>query len=487
MKKIFLAFVAMACALSGCSDDDAESDNGLGGTIAISADTILAGTDGATEEITVTSSGDWRLAGVCDWAHPSAVSGRSGDKVTFTIDPNDTEDAREVTFKFFTGSAVAPLKVSSEPGYSLDLLSDADVTFEAPSVDLRIKLHTNIEDLDISFSDGGDQWITFADRSLAFGSTVFTFSVAENTAYDNRSTTITLAGKGKSVEIGVTQRQVDAIEIDSEIYEYDLAGRTVSIPVRSNIDYEVSFDAAWMKQISTRGLVEGTLRFQLEEATATRGVEVTLTGHGLTKKFTILQKDPDAKVFSIPDDRFREYLVENKWVMSVGGTMCVVLEAGLNGTEIYSTGSYYYGRIESLEGIENFPNVERITLNSNDLKVVDLSALTKVNYLSLNGNYYLEKVDLGDNPIESWNPVSNNYSSATSFTLISSRITTLQYYVTSWYGSYDRIEWIDVSECPALQTLNCTRGSSLTTLYLKSGQEIPNLTKNDSTEIVYKD
>ena len=463
MKKIFLAFVAMACALSGCSDDDAESDNGLGGTIAISADTILAGTDGATEEITVTSSGDWRLAGVCDWAHPSAVSGRSGDKVTFTIDPNDTEDAREVTFKFFTGSAVAPLKVSSEPGYSLDLLSDADVTFEAPSADLRIKLHTNIEDL------------------------VITFSVAENTAYDNRSTTITLAGKGKSVEIGVTQRQVDAIEIDSEIYEYDLAGRTVSIPVRSNIDYEVSFDAAWMKQISTRGLVEGTLRFQLEEATATRGVEVTLTGHGLTKKFTILQKDPDAKVFSIPDDRFREYLVENKWVMSVGGTMCVVLEAGLNGTEIYSTGSYYYGRIESLEGIENFPNVERITLNSNDLKVVDLSALTKVNYLSLNGNYYLEKVDLGDNPIESWNPVSNNYSSATSFTLISSRITTLQYYVTSWYGSYDRIEWIDVSECPALQTLNCTRGSSLTTLYLKSGQEIPNLTKNDSTEIVYKD
>ena len=106
--------------------------------------------------------------------------------------------------------------------------------------------------------------------------------------------------------------------------------------------------------------------------------------------------------------------------MSVGGTMCVVLEAGLNGTEIYSTGSYYYGRIESLEGIENFPNVERITLNSNDLKVVDLSALTKVNYLSLNGNYYLEKVDLGVNPI-----------------------------------------W--------------------------SGQEIPNLTKNDSTEIVYKD
>lgn len=487
MKKIFLAFVAMACALSSCSDDDAASDNGLGGSIAISADTILAGTDGTTEQITVTSSGDWRLAGVCDWAHPSAVSGRSGDKVTFTIDPNDTEEAREMTFKFFTGSAVAPLKVSSEPGYSLELLSDAGVTFEAAATDLRIKLHTNIEDLDIAFSNGGEQWIAFADRSLAFGSTVFTFTVAENTGYDNRSTTVTLSGKDKSVSIDVVQRQVDAIELDADLYEYDLAARTVSIPVRSNIDFQVSFNADWMTQVTTRGLVDKTLRFRLEEAAATRGVEVSLTGNGLTKKFTIMQKDPDAKVFSVPDDRFREYLIGEKWVLSVGGTMCVVLEAGLNGTEIYSTGSYYYGKIESIEGIENFPNLESITLNSNDLKVVDLSALTKVNYLSLNGNYYLEKVDLGDNPIESWNPVSNGYCSGKSFTLISSRITSLQYYVTSWYTSYDYVEWIDVSECPALQTLNCTRSNNLKTLYLKQGQTIPNLTKSDSTEIVYKD
>lgn len=485
MKKIFLAFAAMACILSGCSDDDA-SDNGLGGTIAISSDTIMAGTDGTTEEITVTSSGDWRLAGVCDWAHPSAVSGRSGDKVTFTIDPNDTEEAREATFKFFTGSAVAPLKVSSEPGWCIDLLSDAAVKFEAPANSLRIKLHTNIEELEISYADGGREWLTFEERSLAFGSTVLTFAVAENTGYDDRSTVVTLSGMGKSVEVSVTQRQVDAIEIDSEIFEYDLAERTVSIPVRSNIDYEVTFSETWMQQVTTRGLQNETLRFHLDAAAATRGAEVTLSGNGLTKKFTILQKDPDAEVFSIPDDRFREYLVGLNWVMSVGGSMCVVLEAGLNGTEIYSTGSYYYGKIESIEGIEHFPNVTRITLNSNDLKTIDLSALTKVSYLSVNGNYYLEKVDLGDNPIQTWNPLNSSYSSGTSFTLISSQITKFQYSVVSWYGSYDRVEWLDVSQCPALQTLECDR-SSMKTLYLKKGQEIPNLTKNDSTTIVYKD
>ena len=113
MKKIFIAFVAVACALSACSDDDTADDLSRA-TISITPDAIPAGPDGTTTQVTVTSSGDWRLAGVCDWVHPSAESGKSGDVVTFTIDPNTSEESREAAFKFFTGSAVAPLKIISE-------------------------------------------------------------------------------------------------------------------------------------------------------------------------------------------------------------------------------------------------------------------------------------------------------------------------------------------------------------------------------------
>lgn len=71
MKKIFIAFVAVACALSACSDDDTADDLSRA-TISITPDAIPAGPDGTTTQVTVTSSGDWRLAGVCDWVHPSA-------------------------------------------------------------------------------------------------------------------------------------------------------------------------------------------------------------------------------------------------------------------------------------------------------------------------------------------------------------------------------------------------------------------------------
>lgn len=176
MKKIFIAFVAVACALSACSDDDTADDLSRA-TISITPDAIPAGPDGTTTQVTVTSSGDWRLAGVCDWVHPSAEAGKSGDVVTFTIDPNTSEESREAAFKFFTGSAVAPLKIVSEAGYSLTLLSEENMTVEALSTDIQVKLHTNIPELAVAFSDGGGDWVTYVGRNDVFGNTVLKFRI----------------------------------------------------------------------------------------------------------------------------------------------------------------------------------------------------------------------------------------------------------------------------------------------------------------------
>ena len=51
MKKIFIAFVAVACALSACSDDDTADDLSRA-TISITPDAIPAGPDGTTTQVT---------------------------------------------------------------------------------------------------------------------------------------------------------------------------------------------------------------------------------------------------------------------------------------------------------------------------------------------------------------------------------------------------------------------------------------------------
>ena len=115
MKKILLAIVCMVSSLCGCSESD--SDNGpKGDSISLSKDLISLDFEGGTDEIVVTSSGDWRMSGTSTWAHPSVTEGKSGDTVVFTIDPNATDRNLQSEFKLFTGSAVARLTVTCGEG-----------------------------------------------------------------------------------------------------------------------------------------------------------------------------------------------------------------------------------------------------------------------------------------------------------------------------------------------------------------------------------
>ena len=354
MKKIFIAFVAVACALSACSDDDTADDLSRA-TISITPDAIPAGPDGTTTQVTVTSSGDWRLAGVCDWVHPSAESGRSGDVVTFTIDPNTSEESREAAFKFFTGSAVAPLKIISEAGNTLTLLSEESMTIEALSADIQVKLHTNIPEWTSHFPTAAGNGSRMWGRNDAFGNTVLNFTVAKNPDYDDRSTVITVSGMGQSVDIPLTQRQIDAINMGDEGLMFDLAERTISIDVESNVAYQVTISGNWITQVpETRGLVTKTLRFHLAPATVSRSGKITISGAGITKVVSIVQKDPDAVVVTIADKVFRNKLVDLNWLLELSDGVCVVTEDGLNATEFtYRPGSWD-DPILSLRGHRDF-------------------------------------------------------------------------------------------------------------------------------------
>lgn len=50
----------------------------------------------------------------------------------------------------------------------------------------------------------------------------------------------------------------------------------------------------------------------------------------------------------------------------------------------------------------------------------------------------------------------------------------------------NQLTTLDVSNCPKLKELNCSGNLNLSTIYLKDGQEINKLLKNDYTQIVYK-
>lgn len=498
MKKIFIAFIAVACALSACSDDDTADDLSRA-TISITPDAIPTGVDGTTAQVTVTSSGDWRLAGVCDWVHPSAEAGKSGDVVTFTVDPNTTEESREAVFKFFVGSAVAPLKITSEAGHTLTLLSEESVTVEALSTDIQVKLHTNIPELAYAFSDGGEDWVSFVGRNDAFGNTVLNFTVAKNPAYDDRSTVLTISGMGQSLDIPITQRQIDAINTGDGSLLFDLAERTISIDVESNVTYQVTISGDWITQVpETRGLVTKTLQFHLDPAPASRSGKITISGAGISTAISIVQKDPDAVVVTIPDKAFLKKLISLNWLLELGDGVCVVTEDGLNATSFKYNPGYWDDPIQSVEGIEIFTNLESIDVYNNQLTRFDISKLQKVRSLNIDYNA-LSEIALGDNAIEELNfsalyhenPDSYwDYIVPKSLTVSGTHLKTLKVPFSGDGGYWDPTDvlaTIDVSGCPVLETLNAKRNAGvLKTIYLKQGQTIANLTYTDGATIEYK-
>ena len=227
----------------------------------------------------------------------------------------------------------------------------------------------------------------------------------------------------------------------------------------------------------------------------------------------------------IPDDNFRAYCIEN---FDEDG------DGIFSKSEASSVESLYiiYNEIKSLKGIEYFTALktlhcynnqltaldvskntalETLYCNSNQLTTLDVSKNTALTYLDCYNNP-LELLNLGDTNFTSQN-FYNELGSSTKFKIISSKITKLDV-------RQNELQSLDVSECPALERLDCNYNqlteldvsktnlgnssetyplrcssmSTLQTLYLKTGWSINYITRNRSetyipsqTQIVFVD
>lgn len=496
--KSLMIVLSVTFPLWGCSDDDKSIDND-NPTISLSTNIIQMDKNGGDATVTVTSSGNWRLSGICDWAHPSVTSGKDGDIVTFTIDPNKLDEKRTATFKFFTGSSVVPLHVESQPGYMLELLSDKTLSIPKEKSSVRIQLATNIDEPTIVYSDGGESWLTFDRRNEFGGKVILSFTAVENKTYKDRTTIITISSPlvTDPINVDVTQKQTDAIITESNTLMYDLTARTVSFKMKYNVDYSISITKGndWITDQSVSephadddGLTTVNVTYKIAAASASRGgtIHITKTNGTLAKDISIVQKDPNSNPVEIPDVTLRTLCISNGWALPIEESKCIILEEGLNATSLSNTS--YYDRIEDLTGIGYFPNLTSLSLGyCSNMKKLDISGLHKVSSLTFNNTTICEEYNLGDNPIPSFNAGGRYaYSQVESLKVVSSKLESLDLSLVSWYESYDDVTSIDVSECPALTTLNANRSSKIKTLYLKTGQVIPHLTKNDATTIIYK-
>lgn len=94
-----------------------------GEEISISQTEFSIACEGSEEEVvTVTSDRDWTLSGGESWVTASAESGKSGDKVTFKVEANDSEEERTAEFMFACASKTAKLTFVQAGKPALDIV-----------------------------------------------------------------------------------------------------------------------------------------------------------------------------------------------------------------------------------------------------------------------------------------------------------------------------------------------------------------------------
>lgn len=507
--------MAMTMVLLWSCQEKEDLGNAASGKIeiagAVTDGQILAGPAGGEFKVNVTSSEDWRVSGFSDWVTVSSDSGKSGEPLTFTVFPYDGEKARTIVYKVFAAGAVQEVTITQTPLYTISLASEETVDVSSDANQIAVNLISNVEELEVDLG-GAEEWIRLNDVEDAFGKKIVQFQVSRSQDFKGRTAVITLSSAATDDEVTVTvnqaQRDTAFVEGEQKIIK-GLEAMSVDLVIRSNVDITYSVPSWLTRTINSStdadetGLKSQSVTLTADATGGSRSATISFRGNYSTVgSFFIKQQNPNPIFTEIPDDNLRLNLESQGWIIQDDGIKCELIEAGINGTSLLigqeSPNAWSSDPISSIEGLENFPNLESLTLGSIMVEKVDVSAYPKLTELKLINLCEVTEVNTGSLPITDVTNVAGSYTytNVNQIVVKGDNIINVDFSVNGGYyiGYEYTLESFDVTGCPKLETLNINRAgyweedqSSLKYIYMTAAQkETVAVTKQDKVEIVVK-
>jgi hypothetical protein len=512
MKKI-ISMMAMAMVLLWSCQEKEDLGTVASGSIALAGSVtdgqIIAGPEGGEFQVNVTSSEDWRVSGLADWVTLSSESGKSGQALTFTVLPNESEMIRTATFKVFAADAVQAVEVTQHPSYMISLVSADTLNVSADAALVNVNLLTNIEEIDIDFG-GAESWVKVVEMSDAFGKRIIQLEVARSKEFVGRNTTLTFGSvhANESVKVEVNQAQRDtAFVVGEQKHVQGLEALSLDLVIKSNVDVKYSLPA-WLTETlgeatekDETGLKSQAVTLTADASEGSRSATLNFKkGNTVVGTFFVKQQNPNPVFTEIEDENLR-YLLESKgWIIPDEGIRAEILATGLNATSLVvgstDPNAYSEDPINSVKGLEAFPKLESLTLGSLTISKIDVSEFPVLNELKLINLQYVEEVNTGSTAVADVTNLAGMYTYTTVPAIVvkGDNIENVDFSASGYYMWYESLKSIDVTGCPKLKTVNVYRyepgwgdESSLDTLYMTAEQaETVQVTKRDKVQIVVK-
>ena len=451
-------------------------------SISIEPKGLKFGADGGEQEITVTSSDEWKVKGESDWCDLSLTSGKNGDKVTFSADPyTNTEEARTATYTFVCGDKEVELTVTQEAKVYSISVEPMELTYIAAGEEKTVTITSSDE---WKFSSD-EYWITASEQSGKNGATV-KIKVEENEDPEIRTGIATFRCGDKQTDVKIIQEAKEfTISIEPTEIEFEAEGGEQEITVKSSDSWRLSTDNDWITTSAKTGSNGDIVKIIVGYTASTeiRTGIITFTCGNKTAEFTVTQNPDDSPIIQFKDPYFLEALVNTKQVdknedgqiseKEALSTTELNLENVKSGHQIRNTEELsYFTSLESLE-IKNvlatslnligsgFPVLQNVIIYNGGLEYIDFSNCPLLEYANIEGQSYspINKIDLSGCPLLNDVRLSgckiidlSNCKSIENFTQEDSDIT----------------EKIDVSNCISLKDLVCCNNTKLTSLNISN-------------------
>lgn len=504
MKNAKLLFISVLSALLlvGCGDNGEVDETPAGDpTVSLTANAVVihpSGTKaaaGATNEVIITSSADWELIGNSEWCTPSATSGKSGATVTFTATQNEEEAERELNLYFTCGEVSEKVNIKQQAKTVLeytDIKDDYTVSYTGGNI--TIKLTTN---LDVNNSETTQEWIKMEPDASSSQTKILQFAVEPNKTFADRNGQIILfKGADEERTIDVKQELFEGVIVEQGYdYTFGVDGGTTTIEAVGTKSFSADVQTAYQSWLTVEEKTSNT-----SGVITTKTFEITCTPNNSNRKgiievgghnFVVYQINPDNVVYNIPDPIFADRLgVDDLGFIEEWMDGYCLTQKGVDysGALDFSKYGDPYDDMKSVEGIEALKNITTLTLKRTSVRKVDVSKNPKITKVSLSYSP-IEEIILGDAAVSSIEIVRafnvgvepNVFS--TSITVSGTKITSLRADHTESHGAdNDKVEYIDISDCPALTKLDCSRvgtyvgedsktHSVLRTIYLSPAQK----------------
>lgn len=144
--------------------------------------------------------------------------------------------------------------------------ADKNLAFDCIESSKEIKFKTNVA-WKIMVPSDVESWLSVNPSSGTKGDASVSIAAKGNEEYEGRSAELTLVAGSKKEKISVFQIQKDAIVIASPNYEIAAEGGEILIEIGHNVDFDISIEADWLKQSTTKAFVKESLRFVASENT----------------------------------------------------------------------------------------------------------------------------------------------------------------------------------------------------------------------------